>query len=239
MKNKYILSAAALALLVAGCSGSNGGTVLNPGGGGTPTFQQLDRLNRPAVNEVLATFARHDTNNRDNPADDAANLKTDITGFMTNVAGRSPAVTTGLEAVLIPDVQIADLSGTSSDCIGQAPGTCNNYLGVETAGSGFQSQAPAGLKPFGGRALTDDIVTISLSAIFGPVIPLTGLAPDDNAEQDGRADAAFAGGPCSVGNCTGGNYPAGHRPNLTTDNVTWQTAPKHFTTVFPYLGTPQ
>ncbi|GAC1658250.1 MAG: hypothetical protein NVS9B12_10640 [Vulcanimicrobiaceae bacterium] len=247
MNSKYIISAAALALVLAGCNGSSGGRVLNPGGGGSVSFSQLDRLNRPAVNEVFATYARHDTNNRDNPADDASQLKNDIGSFMTGTAGRSAAITGVVQAVLVPDVQIADLSGTSSDCIGQAPGTCNNYLGVETAGlAGGGTQAPAGLKPFGGRALTDDVVDVSLAVIFGSAIPaLTAGTPlatgDDGAEQDGRADASgkYPGGPCTTGNCTGGNYGPNKRPNLTTDNVSWQTAPKHFTAVFPYLGVPQ
>jgi hypothetical protein len=214
----------ALVATMTGC-GSSGATVLNPGnGGGVPpgaTFQQLDRLNRPAINEVFATFAQHDANNRDLPGDDAGTLKANITSFMTNVAGRSAATTAFVTAVLVPDVQIANLAGTSTSCIGTAPGTCNNYLGVESGGA---TQAPAGLTPFGGRALTDDIVATSLSVIFGNTVAALGGAPDDNAEQDGRVDVA---------------YPSGHRPNLTNDNVSWQTAPKHFTTTFPYLGAPQ
>jgi len=215
--NKHYAILAAL-LLVAACGSNNGSTVPKTGQAGT--FSQLDRLNRPAVNEVFATFARHDTNNRDNPSDDASQLKNDIGTFMTSVAGRSAAITQVEQAVLIPDVQIVDLSGTSKSCIGTAPGTCNNYLGVETGGA---TQAPAGLKPFGGRALTDDIVDISLGTIFGATIPALHLAPDDGNEQDGRADPT---------------YPGGKRPNLTSDGVSWQTAPKHFSTTFPYLGTP-
>jgi hypothetical protein len=123
--------------------------------------------------------------------------------------------------VLTPDVQIADMTGKSDSCIGKDPGTCNNYLGIETGGA---TQLPKGLKPFGGRALTDDVIDISLGAIFGNTVPALGLAPDDNNESDGRADNSFA---------------SGHRPNLTSDNVSWQTAPKHFTTTFPYVGAPQ
>ncbi len=226
-KNLLIYPAFAAIFALAGC-GSGGTSSSTPSLGNPPTFSQLDRLNRPAVNEVFATFSRHDVNNRDNPSDDAANLKTDIGNFMTNVAGRSAQTTAVAQAVLIPDVQIADLSGTSTDCIGTAPGTCNNYLGVETGGA---TQAPAGLKPFGGRALTDDIVDISLGAIFGNTFAALGLAPDDGNEQDGRADASYpnyAGCPSS-----------GCRPVLTSDGVSWQTAPKHFTTAFPYLGAPQ
>lgn len=223
IRNGALAACAALAL--AACNNGSGPHVLNPGGAtgalGSPPYQQLDRLNRPAVNEVFATFAQHQGNNSDTPNDDATTLRPQIASFMTNVAGRSSQIATVVSSVLTPDVQIADLSGTSLSCIGTAPGTCNNYLGVETGGA---TQAPTGLKPFGGRALTDDIVTTSLSVIFGKTIPALGLAPDDGKEQDGRADASF---------------PSGHRPMLTSDNVTWQTAPKHFTTTFPYLGAPQ
>nr|MDQ6933398.1 DUF4331 domain-containing protein [Candidatus Eremiobacteraeota bacterium] len=208
------------AVAFAGCGGgTDQGRIL--GGGPQVKFSQVDRLNRPAVNEVFASFARHDPNNRDTPADDPnpANLKGDILNFMTTVAGRSTAISTTVASVLTPDVQIADLSVPGQSCIGTAPGACSNYLGVETGGKA----SPQG-STFGGRALTDDIVDISLSVIFGKTIPALGLAPEDNNEQDGRTDASFT---------------SGHRPNLTTDNVSYLTAPKHFTPTFPYVGAPQ
>lgn len=218
---KLAASAAVAAVALSGCLGSSGSGI----GGGTPggpaSYQQVDRLNRPAVNEVFATFAQHQANNIDLPSNDAANLKPQIVTFMTSVAGRSAAIANVEGTVLTPDVLTADLSGTSTSCIGQAPGTCNDYLGLETGGA---TQAPSNLKPFGGRALTDDIVSLSLGTIFGGTIPALNLAPEDNNELDGRADAS---------------WPGGHRPNLTSDNVTWQTAPKHFTATFPYLGAPQ
>lgn len=224
MRTIATLAAAVCSLLViTACNSGTTNPIVGPTANplGNAPYLQVDRLNRPAVNEVFATFAQHQGNNADVPNNDAAMLKPEIISFMTTVAGRSTAIANVVGSVLTPDVQIADLSGTSQSCIGAPPGTCNNYLGVETGGA---TQVPAGLKPFGGRALTDDIVSISLGAIFGKTIPALGLAPDDNAEQDGRADTSF---------------PSGKRPNLTTDNVTWQTAPKHFTATFPYLGAPQ
>lgn len=223
LKNRAMFAALCGALALTACNNSNSTPSVLPTANplGNPPYKQLDRLNRPAINEVFATYAEHQGNNTDMPNDDAGMLKAQISTFMTSVAGRSTAIA-GVEAsVLTPDVQIADLSGTSLSCIGMAPGACNNYLGIETGGA---TQIPAGMKPFGGRTLTDDVVTLSLGTIFGKTIPALGLATDDNAEQDGRADAAF---------------PSGHRPSLTSDNVTWQTAPKHFTTSFPYLGAPQ
>ncbi|MDQ6826147.1 MAG: DUF4331 domain-containing protein, partial [Candidatus Eremiobacteraeota bacterium] len=108
MKNTIIKTSLTLlvaALGLAGCGNGSGnqGQIL---GGGPPssTFSQVDRLNRPAVNEVFAAFARHDPNNRAVPADDPnpANLKGDIINFMTNVAGRSTAITNVVAAVLTP-----------------------------------------------------------------------------------------------------------------------------------------
>jgi hypothetical protein len=57
--------------------------------------------------------------------------------------------------------------------------------------------------------LTDDVVDISLGAIFGNTISALGLAPDD-----GKAI-----------------------PALTSDNV--GPGAKHFKTTFPYLGDPR
>ena len=136
------------ALTLASCGGGSSGTSSNtapvpgtpatsapaPGNPelislGNGPYHQLDRLNRPAVNEVFATFAEHQANNTNTPNDDAALLGPQIMSFMTNVGGRSTAIATVERSVLTPDVQIVDLSGTSESCIGKAPGTCNNYLG--------------------------------------------------------------------------------------------------------------
>ena len=133
------------------------------GGADVQTFVQRDRLARPIVNEALATVAnnRHRINNSNNPTDDAGQLKQDIESFLTVPAGRSRAIKDVIEAVLIPDVMIADLS---------KPGPAA-YLGVETGG------ATGSL--FGGRKLTDDVVDTSLGIVFGNTISALGLAPDD------------------------------------------------------------
>jgi Domain of unknown function (DUF4331) len=130
-------------------------------------FDQQDRLARPAINEVLATVSnsRHEVNNKDNPTDDAEQLKNDILSFMNFPAGRSAAISNVLASVLVPDVMIADLS---------QKGVKAAYLGVETGGA-------TGSK-FGGRGLSDDVVDIDLMAVFGNVIPALGLAPDDGKE---------------------------------------------------------
>ncbi len=127
-------------------------------------YHQQDRLARPAVNEALATVTafRHHVNNTVNPTDDNGHLKIDIESFLTFPAGRSRAIKNAIEAVLVPDVMIADLSQR---------GVIAAYLGVETKGL-------SGSK-FGGRALTDDVIDVDLGAVFGNLIPvLSSLNPD-------------------------------------------------------------
>jgi len=165
-------------------------------------YHQQDRLARPAVNEALATVSnlRHHINNTDNPTDDANQLKTDIESFLTFPAGRSVAIKKAIEAVLVPDVMIADLSQT---------GVKAAYLGVETQGL-------SGSK-FGGRALTDDVIDISLGVVFGSTIPtLSALNP----------------------NLFGGVIPddGNELPTFETDNV--DDSDKVFLNTFPYLGVP-
>jgi len=161
IKNSIFLAGiGALAVALAGCGGGG------DDGGGQKVYTQMDRLARPAVNEVFATVAnnRHQINDTDNPTDDAANLAGDIQSFMVGTAGRSQAITDVTKAVLVPDVLVADL-----DQGGKAA-----YLGVETGG------ATGGT--FGGRDLKDDVVDTSLGVIFGNTVPALGLAADDGKE---------------------------------------------------------
>ncbi len=168
MKNIIHLGAVAglAALVVAGCGGGGSG---GSGGSKTQTFTQKERLARPVVNEVFATVAnnQHLINDTINPTQDAAELSPDIKGFMKFPAGRSDAITNVVNAVLVPDVMVADLSKT-----GEAA-----YLGNETGG-----KTSATGSTFGGRKLKDDVVDISLGIIFGNTIPSLGLAPDDGKE---------------------------------------------------------
>ena len=153
-----ILALVAIPALV-GCGGGGSDT-------GSRVYNQVDRLARPAVNEVFATVAsdRHKINNEAAPVNDPTQLSGDIQRFMVGTAGRSQAITDVVKAVLVPDVMVADLSQTGNAA----------YLGVETGGA-------TGSK-FGGRALTDDVVDTSLGVIFGGTVPALGLAPDDGKE---------------------------------------------------------
>jgi hypothetical protein len=155
------ISAAGLLGLVvlAGCGSG--------GGGGPRTYSQVDRLARPAVNEVFATVAndRHKINDEIAPPQDPTQIANDIQSFMTGTAGRSQAITDVVKAVLVPDVMKANLSSSA---------TTAAYLGVETNGATGST--------FGGRAPADDVVDISLGVIFGNTVPALGLAPDDGKE---------------------------------------------------------
>ena len=166
-------------------------TTTNVAAGGS--FAQRDRLANPVINEVFATVAnnRHQINDEQPPTGDPANLANDVQSFMTGVAGRSQAITDVVKAVVVPDTMKVDLRAAGNAA----------YLGVQTNG------ATGGT--FGGRALTDDVVDISLGIVFGGTIPALGLAPDDGNEI----------------------------PTLTSDNV--GAGGKHFTNTFPYIGAPR
>src|SRR5471030_1731432 len=182
MKKVYAATIAVMAIAaVIGCGGSNSVsgvvtpkskviallTTTSTSTDGT-NFNQIDRLARPAVNEVFATVAnnRHQVNDQDSPPNDQNELKNDIDSFLVSPANRSDAIRGVIEAVLVPDVLKADLSQNANA----------SYLGFETGGA-------TGGK-FGGRGLSDDVVDISLGIIFGNTIPALGLAPDDGNEID-------------------------------------------------------
>jgi hypothetical protein len=164
------------------------------------SWQQVDRLARPVVNEVFATFAnnRHKVNNEISPVNDSGELAGDIQKFMDQVFSfapegrRSQATVDVIKAVLVPDVLKVDLAVNSNTAA---------YLGFETGGA-------TGSK-FGGRALTDDVVDISLGVVFGTTVSDLNLAPADGKDI----------------------------PTLTSDNV--GAGGKRFTNSFPYLGEPR
>lgn len=175
MRKIQFILAIPVAVAVIGCGGSsnslaNRATVIGvwtttstPSGS---TYVQVDRLARPAVNELFATVANdhHKINDEVAPKDDHLYLQGDIDGFLQFPAGRSPEIRKVITSVLVPDVLKFDISKTDSAA----------YLGVETGGA-------TGGK-FGGRKLTDDVIDISLGIVFGNTIPALGLAPDDGKE---------------------------------------------------------
>ena len=132
---------------------------------GREVYVQEELLSRPAVKELFEKFNQHQYSNQTNPYDDVT-IKNAIYDFSHSVVGRSAKISSVLQSILYPNELAADLSQSGPAA----------YLGVETGG------ATGGT--FGGRGLTDDVVDISLGAVFGNTIPaLTGV-PDDGAENN-------------------------------------------------------
>ena len=107
-------------------------------------------------------FEDHNKTNRSEPYDDPV-LQGQILSFAEMFRSKQWSQT--LQAILYPNVMKADLSQNT---------TTAAYLGYETGGA-------TGSK-FGGRALDDDIIDISLGAIFGNTLSALGLIPDDGKE---------------------------------------------------------
>ncbi|MBV9334091.1 MAG: DUF4331 family protein [Candidatus Eremiobacteraeota bacterium] len=172
MNKRYILGLITLALagaIVGGCSSSS--RAFNPqapqspsesAGGKTVAYKQIELLSRPAVKEAFELFEDHNTTNRSEPYADPV-LQGQIKSFSEMFRSKTWAET--LQAVLYPNVMKADLSQNTTKAA---------YLGYETGGA-------TGSK-FGGRALDDDIIDISLGAIFGNTLSALGLIPDDHKE---------------------------------------------------------
>jgi hypothetical protein len=194
-----IISFAAVYAVVLCTSSCNGGSTNVPNlntGTAVTTYQQIERLGRPAVKELFQQFANHDGTNKTAPWQTPLSSQTlyqEIGSFTTTVAGRDAAHAATLQAILIPDEVAADLSQSGSAA----------YLGVETGGA-------TGGK-FGGRGLPDDVIDISLGAVFGTTLSDLKLIADDGKSS-----------PC-----------------LTTDNVPQKNAADKVTpTTFPYVGAP-
>jgi hypothetical protein len=194
-----IISFIAVCAVVLFTSSCNGGSTTGPNlstGPKVTSYQQIERLARPAVKELFQQFANHDGTNRTSPWQSPASsqsLYNEIGTFTTTIAGRDAAHAATLQAILIPDEIAADLSQSGNAA----------YLGVETGGA-------TGGK-FGGRGLPDDVIDISLGAVFGNTLTALGLVPNDGKQS-----------PC-----------------LTTDNVPSQNAKDNVTpATFPYVGAP-
>jgi len=164
----------------------------------TPTgaYTQIELLSRPAVKEVFEQFNDHKTTNAVEPyaGTPADPLLAEIKGTEDTVRPATGATDYGaaLQGILYPNeyaVNLADTSGKAA------------YLGVETGGATGSM--------FGGRDPNDDVVDISLGALFGNTLSSLGVIADDGEEN----------------NC------------ISKENVT-QDPTQMKTTTFPYLASP-
>jgi len=165
-----VLAAGALGLGLAACGGGSSiNTVPVPG---PQKYTQIELLSRPAVKELFEKFVDHQITNAAEPYADTT-LQGEIQSFTD--ALRPPNAALGsdygkvLAAVLYPNWITADVS--------QAGGAA--YLGNETGGATSATKST-----FGGRAITDDVIAISLGAVFGHTLPALGLQPEDNEENN-------------------------------------------------------
>jgi hypothetical protein len=172
MTKRYTLGLIALALagaIAGGCSSNSAGlnpqTLQAPAGatsGKKIAYEQIELLSRPAVKEAFELYDDHNKTNRSEPYADPV-LQSQIKSFALMFRSKTWADT--LQAVLYPNVMKVDLSQNTTKAA---------YLGYETGGA-------TGSK-FGGRGLDDDIIDISLGAIFGNTLSALGLIPDDHKE---------------------------------------------------------
>ncbi len=173
MKLRYTIGLIGLALagaVIGGCSANGSMANSNPAGPQLPfasaakqvAYKQIELLSRPAVKEAFEMFEDHNKTNRSEPYNDPV-LQGEIESFAAMFRDQTTSQT--LQAVLYPNVMKVDLSQDT---------TTASYLGYETGGA-------TGSK-FGGRALNDDIIDISLGAIFGNTLSALGLIPDDHKE---------------------------------------------------------
>jgi hypothetical protein len=165
-----VLAVAALGLGLAACNGSSVNTVpVAPAAG---KYVQIELLSRPAVKELFEKFVDHQTTNAVEPYADTT-LQGEIQTFTD--ALRPPSAALGsdygkaLAGVLYPNWITADLSQTGGAA----------YLGNETGGATSATKST-----FGGRAVTDDVIDISLGAVFGHTLAALKLQPEDNEENN-------------------------------------------------------
>ena len=149
---RLALATAAVATLgfaAGACSDDNDGGM----GPATPRmYNQVQRLGNPLVSEVLLSKRSHPTHGSIGPDQDAALVAPEVVDFLTTVAGRDPAYIQAIAPALIPDVLVVD---TSKDPAGA---------------SGWLTWLPQLGAGYGGRKLTDDVVDLALTAVFGDAL---------------------------------------------------------------------
>lgn len=135
------------------------------------TFNQIERLGNPLVAEALLEFKDHGFHDAGTPVTDRANFSAKVIRFITTVAGRSTATATAIANTLLPDMLVLQTDKVASTA---------SYLGYVINPNNY-----------GGRRLQDDVVDISLAAVFGTLL-------DPNNASPGLATdnvPAFGGGP--------------------------------------------
>ena len=134
-------------------------------------FNQIERLGNPLVSEALLDKRDHGFHNAGSPNTDRANFKAKLVKFITTTAGRSAGTANAIADVLLPDMLTVQTDATAN-----------------TAGYLQYVFNPAA---YGGRKLNDDVVDISLGAVFGTLLDPNNASPGLATDNVG----AFGGGP--------------------------------------------
>lgn len=148
------LGMAALAFGAACGSDDNSTGIVTPTDA-VKTYNQVQRLGNPLVSEVLLLKRDHQFHGSTNPSDDVANFSAPVKGFIAQFRPNATAVQNAIAGTLLPDVLQVQTD--------QDP-TKAGYLGYVLNGTG---------KAYGGRKLSDDVVDISLSAVFSDLLDPT------------------------------------------------------------------
>ena len=147
------LGVAALAFAAACGSDSDTSTGLTPDA--PKTYNQVQRLGNPLVSEVLLLKRDHGFHGSSNPSDDVANFTAPVKAFVAQFRPAATGLQTALASTLLPDMLQVQTD--------QAQSTAG-YLSYVLSGTG---------KGFGGRKLADDVVDISLTAVFSDLLDPT------------------------------------------------------------------
>ena len=119
------------------------------------TFNQVQRLGNPLVSEVLLLKRDHAFHGATDPSTDVANFTVPVKGFIAQFRPNATALQTAIASTLLPDMLTVQTDQAQSGA---------GYLGYVLNGTG---------KAYGGRKLTDDVVDISLTAVFSDLLDQT------------------------------------------------------------------
>ena len=147
---------ALVALAVAGLAACNSkDDITAPGVDVTHTYNQVQRLGNPLVSEVLLMKRDHLFHGSTAPDGDVANFSAKVKGFVAAFRPNATALQTAIAGTLLPDVLTVDTA---------QPQTTAGYLSYVLSPTG---------KGYGGRKLADDVVDISLTAVFSDLLDAT------------------------------------------------------------------
>lgn len=128
-------------------------------GNTTTTFDQIEHLANPLVNEIMVEKREHDHYNNTIPSQMRTQFRDDLVSFLTTVAGRDAAYAGAVADALLPDMLVVRMD--------RAPTvTAANVRDAATVG--WLTQVLDAANGYGGRKLdNDDAVDKGLSVIFG------------------------------------------------------------------------